>query len=156
MAGPKHSQGDGRVVPGPGVLGNPDALCDLLDQATGEMIAGLEDVADCAGAAAMLRDETLAPGDRLARFAEALIALARPLIADLAELYRRECLLLRLDPHEQLPLFHDRAERLIEYFRQLFRTHAAEFAQDGGADADALMRIESSLLYILKRESEAE
>ncbi len=154
MAGPKHSHRGGRVLPGPGVIGNPAALADLLDQATGEMIAGLEDVADCAGAAATLRDEALAPADRLARFAEALVAMARPLLAELADLHRRECRELRLDAGEQMPLFLERAERLIDYFRQLFRTHAAEFTRDDAAEADALMRIESALLYALKRETD--
>ena len=156
MAGPKNSRGEARVLRGPGVVGNPKALADLLDQATGEMIAGLEGVADCAGAAATLRDETLAPADRLARFADALIVMARPLLTELATFYRRECRALRLDPDEQMPLFFERAERLGDYFRQLFRTHVAEFVDAGSPDeppgADALMRIESALLYTLKRE----
>ncbi len=156
MGTPREPRTSGRVLPGPGMIGKPEILADLLDQATGEMIAGLEEVADCAGAAAALRDDTLAPVDRLARFADALVAMGRPLLVELAALYGRECRMLRLDPVAQMPLFVERAERLIDYFRQLFRTHAAEFVREGSAAADSLTGIESALFHALRREVEAD
>lgn len=132
------------VVPGPGVRGEPSALVYALKADIQDILAGLEDKADCQWAAAALFEPGASETDRTQRLAQVLQTIVAPVTAELATRYQKKCGELHLNAVQMRPLLDEHVETLADYFCSLLRTHAANFGE-GALDESDLRAGEQAL-----------
>ncbi|GER06336.1 hypothetical protein GCM10007972_00670 [Iodidimonas muriae] len=127
------------ILAGPGLIRQPSAVAERLDDKLSGMVAALEEIANCptpeAGPGLSSNfdlPEGLNPGARLLRFCDALREMSGPLLFDLAKTYVDVVRTQRLSPDAHINLFEQRTTALIDYFVELAQVHGVAFATREG------------------------
>lgn len=153
MAGAGKVRASARILPGPGLTRRPEAVARAVDSQVREIVADLEQIANCPELALDLAGD-LGPEARLARFCEALAHMALPLMRELKRTHEAACTRERLDPAAHRAILERGGQALAEYFVGLAGIHGVAFASDRAAPppaavARALASLERELMAAL-------